>query len=161
MRARYTPVSRATGSTVLRSCSPRPSASAAENLPPPGRAPSVRRLGRGRRRHGRASPGGGRAPSGPPPDVTGAVGELVVGSGESAALGQRYEVRSRTNGREHFAHPAMGTMTLSHEAHEVARTDGHGLVVYQAEPGSPDHEAMVPLGHADPAAVTAGSPRPG
>ncbi|MEU8028390.1 helix-turn-helix transcriptional regulator [Streptomyces sp. NPDC049099] len=96
------------------------------------------------------------------PDVTGVVGELVVKSEEFAALWQRYEVRSRTNGRKHFTHPATGTMTLSYEAYEVARTDGHRLIVYQAEPGSPDHDAMILLGHAgDTAAVSAGSRRPG
>ncbi|MFD0273530.1 helix-turn-helix transcriptional regulator [Kitasatospora sp. NPDC127111] len=81
------------------------------------------------------------------PDVTGVVGELVVKSEEFAALWQRYEVRNRTNGRKHFTHPATGTMTLGYEAYEVARTDGHRLIVYQAEPGSPDHDAMLLLGH--------------
>ncbi|MFJ9814647.1 hypothetical protein ACIRU3_05120 [Streptomyces sp. NPDC101151] len=37
-------------------------------------------------------------------------------------------------------------------------TDGHRLIVYQAEPGSPGHDAMVLLGMADPA-VTDGIPR--
>ncbi|MFJ3791197.1 helix-turn-helix transcriptional regulator [Kitasatospora sp. NPDC090091] len=81
------------------------------------------------------------------PDVTGLVGELVVKSEEFAALWQRYEVRSRTSGRKHFTHPGTGTMTLGYEAYEVARTDGHRLIVYQAEPGSPDHDAMLLLGH--------------
>ncbi|WP_309141878.1 MmyB family transcriptional regulator [Streptomyces griseicoloratus] len=81
------------------------------------------------------------------------VGELAVKSTEFAALWQRYEVRSRTNGRKDFTHPATGAMSLSYEAYEVARTDGHRLIVYQAEPGSPDHDAMLLLGHADAGAV--------
>ncbi|MGW4897083.1 helix-turn-helix transcriptional regulator [Kitasatospora sp. NPDC004240] len=85
------------------------------------------------------------------PDITGVVGELVVKSEEFAALWQRYEVRSRTNGRKHFTHPATGTMTLGYEAYEIARTDGHRLIVYQAEPGSPDHDAMLLLGHLEQA----------
>ncbi|MGW0879317.1 helix-turn-helix transcriptional regulator [Streptomyces sp. NPDC002671] len=93
------------------------------------------------------------------PDITGVVGELVVKSEAFAALWQGYEVHSRTNGRKCFAHPSTGTMTLSYEAYEVARTDGHRLIVYQAEPGSPDHDAMVLLGMAD-AAVNDGTPRP-
>ncbi|MEU3844130.1 helix-turn-helix transcriptional regulator [Streptomyces sp. NPDC028635] len=93
------------------------------------------------------------------PDVTGVVGELIVKSEEFAALWQRYEVRHRTNGRKHFIHPATGTMTLSYEAYEVARTEGHRLIVYQAEPGSPDHDAMVLLGHAD-ADLVGGSRHP-
>ncbi|MGY0061576.1 helix-turn-helix transcriptional regulator [Streptomyces sp. LZ34] len=83
------------------------------------------------------------------PDVTGVIGELVVKSEEFAALWQRYDVRSRTNGRKHFTHPSTGTMTLGYEVYEVARTEGHRLVVYQAEPGSPDHDAMVLLGLAE------------
>ncbi|MEX2981283.1 helix-turn-helix transcriptional regulator [Streptomyces sp. C36] len=87
------------------------------------------------------------------PDVTGVVGELIVKSEEFATLWQRYEVRNRTNGRKYFTHPATGTMTLSYEAYEVARTDGHRLIVYQAEPGSLDHDAMLLLGHADASCV--------
>ncbi|MFI5682088.1 helix-turn-helix transcriptional regulator [Streptomyces cellulosae] len=83
------------------------------------------------------------------PDITGVVGELVVKSEEFAALWQRYDVRNRTNGRKNFSHPSTGTMTLSYEAYEVARTDGHRLIVYQADPGSADHDAMVLLGLAE------------
>ncbi|GHG74266.1 helix-turn-helix transcriptional regulator [Streptomyces griseocarneus] len=90
------------------------------------------------------------------PDVTGVVGELIVKSEEFATLWQRYEVRNRTNGRKHFTHPATGTMMLSYEAYEVARTDGHRLIVYQAEPDSPDHDAMLLLGHADASCATGG-----
>ncbi|QTD95953.1 Helix-turn-helix protein [Streptomyces cyanogenus] len=97
--------------------------------------------------HLRAS--AGRYPDAP--DVAGVIGELVVKSEEFAALWQRYEVRHRTNGRKHFTHPATGTMTLSYEAYEIARTDGHRLIVYQAEPGSPDHDAMLLLGHVEAA----------
>ncbi len=60
-------------------------------------------------------------------------------------------MRSRTNGRKDFTHPTTGTMTLTYEAYEVARTDGHRLIVYQAEPGTPDHDAMLLLEHADAA----------
>ncbi|MEU3778537.1 helix-turn-helix transcriptional regulator [Streptomyces sp. NPDC032472] len=91
------------------------------------------------------------------PDITSVVGELVVKSEEFAALWQRYEVRSRTNGRKHFTHPATGTMALSYEAYEVARTEGHRLIVYQAEPGTPDHDAMLLLAHADAAATRDGT----
>ncbi|MEU3754506.1 hypothetical protein AB0H17_17320 [Streptomyces olivoreticuli] len=36
-------------------------------------------------------------------------------------------------------------MTLTCEAFDVARSDGQRLVVYQAPPGTPDHEAMLRL----------------
>ncbi|MGW2403943.1 MmyB family transcriptional regulator [Streptomyces sp. NPDC001739] len=90
------------------------------------------------------------------PDLTTLIGELAVKSGEFATLWQRYDVRSRTNGRKCFADSAVGRMDLSYEAYTVARTDGHRLVVYQAEPGTPDHDAMLLLSLADaPAAPSA------
>ncbi|UZJ33734.1 helix-turn-helix transcriptional regulator [Streptomyces endophytica] len=79
------------------------------------------------------------------PDLTTLIGELTVKSGEFATLWQRYDVRSRTNGRKRFADSAVGRMELSYEAYTVARTDGQRLVVYQAEPGTPDHDAMLLL----------------
>ncbi|MGK5556398.1 helix-turn-helix transcriptional regulator [Actinomadura kijaniata] len=79
------------------------------------------------------------------PDVVSLVGELVVKSQEFATLWERYDVRKRTNGRKCFQHPAVGPMTLSYEVLTVARSEGHRLVVYQAEPGTPDHDAMLLL----------------
>jgi hypothetical protein len=58
-------------------------------------------------------------------------------------------VRSRTNGRKCFADSAVGRMDLSYEVYEVARSEGHRLVVHQAEPGSPDHDAMLLLSLTD------------
>ncbi|MEU5015107.1 hypothetical protein AB0G35_33510 [Streptomyces sp. NPDC021749] len=90
------------------------------------------------------------------PDLTGLIGELAVKSEEFATLWQRYDVRARTNGRKCSADSAVGRMDLSYEAYTVARTDGHRLVVHQAEPGTPDHDAMLLLSLADaPAAPTA------
>ncbi len=65
-------------------------------------------------------------------------------------------MRSRTNGRKRFADSAVRRMDLGYEAYTVARTDGHRLVVHQAEPGTPDHDAMLLLSLADaPAAPSA------
>ncbi|MDX3233665.1 helix-turn-helix transcriptional regulator [Streptomyces sp. ME19-01-6] len=83
------------------------------------------------------------------PELTALIGELTVKSEEFAALWQRYDVRSRTNGRKCFADSAVGRMDLSYEAYEVARSEGHRLIVYQAEPGSPDHDAMLLLSLTD------------
>ncbi|MFF5209236.1 helix-turn-helix transcriptional regulator [Streptosporangium sp. NPDC000396] len=82
------------------------------------------------------------------PDVTGLIGELIVKSREFAAMWERYDVRTRTNGRKCFEHPSVGRMTLGYEVFTVTRDDGHRLVVYQAEPGTPDHDAMMLLGYA-------------
>ena len=40
-------------------------------------------------------------------------------------------------------------LRLTHETLALNRADGHGLVVYMAEPGTPDHDAMVLLDSAD------------
>ncbi|GAA2317444.1 helix-turn-helix transcriptional regulator [Nonomuraea roseoviolacea subsp. roseoviolacea] len=82
------------------------------------------------------------------PDVVAVVGELAVKSREFAALWERYDVGKRANGRKCFRHPAVGAMNLTYEVLTVARSDGHRLVVYQAEPGTPDHDAMLLLGMA-------------
>ncbi|MEV6672229.1 helix-turn-helix transcriptional regulator [Streptomyces sp. NPDC051162] len=79
------------------------------------------------------------------PDITEVVDELTAQSPEFAALWQRYDVQARTNGRKVHRHPAVGLMTLTYEAFDVARSDGQRLVVYQAPPGTPDHEAMLRL----------------
>ncbi|MEV0197871.1 hypothetical protein [Nonomuraea sp. NPDC050691] len=79
------------------------------------------------------------------PDVTSVIGELIVKSAEFTRMWERYDVRSRTNGRKRFNHPSVGRMTLSYEVLEVAHSDGHRLVVYQAEPDTPDHDAMLLL----------------
>jgi transcriptional regulator with XRE-family HTH domain len=79
------------------------------------------------------------------PEVTAIIAELTDGSPEFARLWHRYEVRARTNGRKVYRHPAVGRLTLCFEAYDIARSGGQRLVVYQAEPGTPDHEAMLLL----------------
>ncbi|MGK4579510.1 helix-turn-helix transcriptional regulator [Kitasatospora sp. HPMI-4] len=79
-------------------------------------------------------------------DLTAVVGELTVKSQEFAALWQRYDVRARSFGRKLLHHPAVGRISLSYEAYDIARSDGQRLIVYQAEPGTPDHDAMLLLG---------------
>jgi hypothetical protein len=54
-------------------------------------------------------------------------------------------VRRVGNGQKTFLHPDVGTMTLGHEVMEINRTDGGRVVVYTAEPGTPDYDAMVLL----------------
>ncbi|WP_214412718.1 helix-turn-helix transcriptional regulator [Sphaerisporangium fuscum] len=94
------------------------------------------------------------------PDLTRVIGELLAESEEFARLWERYDVRTKTNGVKRFDHPAVGRMTLSYEVLEVARSDNHRLVVYQAEPGTPDHDAMLLLGlTADISTATGRQPR--
>ncbi|MEU2562822.1 helix-turn-helix transcriptional regulator [Streptomyces longispororuber] len=90
---------------------------------------------------------GGRTPDSP--RLTALVGELMLKSPDFAGLWDRYEVCERSGGVKTFAHPKVGTMTLTYEVMALARTGGQRLVTYQAEPGSTDEEAMLRL---DPAA---------
>ncbi|NGN67545.1 helix-turn-helix transcriptional regulator [Streptomyces sp. A7024] len=88
------------------------------------------------------------------PELTQLVGELAVKSKEFARLWERYEVCARSSGTKRFRHPEVGAMSLNYEQMTLARTDGQRLIVYQATPGSPDHDALVLL---DMASSTAAS----
>ncbi|GAA3087860.1 helix-turn-helix transcriptional regulator [Streptomyces rectiviolaceus] len=87
------------------------------------------------------------------PQLAALVGELLLKSPDFARLWERYEVKERGGGTKSFDHPKVGAMTLTYEVMKLARTDGQRLVVYQAEPGSADEEAMLRL---DPAARACG-----
>jgi transcriptional regulator with XRE-family HTH domain len=89
-----------------------------------------------------------RAVAGTDPDgaeLAAIVGELAVKCPEFSRMWERYDVRRVGNGQKTFLHPDVGTMTLSHEVMEINRTDGGRVVVYTAEPGTPDYDAMVLL----------------
>ncbi|MER5541187.1 helix-turn-helix transcriptional regulator [Streptomyces sp. NPDC001118] len=79
------------------------------------------------------------------PELAQLVGELVMKSPEFARLWERYDVQARGGGRKHFEHPEVGSMRLSFEVMAIFHTDGQRLVTYQAEPGTPDHDAMLLL----------------
>ncbi|MEU1623898.1 helix-turn-helix transcriptional regulator [Streptomyces sp. NPDC020096] len=87
------------------------------------------------------------------PDLAALVGELIVKSPDFNRLWERYEVRAIGDGAKTFHHPAVGTMTLTHEVVNLNRTDGQRLVIYMATPGGPDHDAMtlLDLGGLEPA----------
>ena len=73
------------------------------------------------------------------------AGELVVKSPDFSRMWERYDVRKVGHGQKTFLNPELGRMTLSHEVLEVVRTQDQRLVVYSAEPGTPDHDAIVLL----------------
>ena len=79
------------------------------------------------------------------PDLVALVGELVVKSPDFSRMWERYDVRKVGYGQKTFMHPDVGTITLSHEVLEVIRTQDLRTVVYSAEPGTPDHDAIVLL----------------
>jgi transcriptional regulator with XRE-family HTH domain len=83
------------------------------------------------------------------PDLAALVGELLVKSPDFGRLWGRYEVRRAGAGDRVIRHPLVGTLRLAHETLGLNRADGQCLIVYLAEPGTPDHDAMVLLDSAD------------
>ena len=71
------------------------------------------------------------------------VGELLAASPEFARLWPRHDVRRRRSDRKPFRHPLVGEFTLSYEVLHL--DDGQRMTVYQAAPGSRDHDAMTLL----------------
>jgi transcriptional regulator with XRE-family HTH domain len=77
------------------------------------------------------------------PDVSALIAELLDGSPEFTRLWQRHDVRQRRGQAKPFRHPQAGEFTLTNEVLYLA--DGQRMSVYQAEPGSRDHDALTLL----------------
>ncbi|MGW3107813.1 MmyB family transcriptional regulator [Streptomyces sp. NPDC001100] len=99
------------------------------------------------------------------PDLTNLVGELLLKSPDFAGLWERYEVTGRKPAQKTFHHPQVGTLTLTSQSLHIEGTPGQRIGVHTAEPGSPDHDAMLLLdmggaggtgGMTAPSSVTAG-----
>ena len=78
-------------------------------------------------------------------DITRLVRDLRQASADFARIWDRYDVKPRTTGDKQFQHPLVGRMRLGYESLPLAGTDGQRFIVYLAEPGTPDHDAMVLL----------------
>ena len=89
------------------------------------------------------------------PDLAALVGELLVKSPDFGRLWGRYEVRQPGAGNRVIRHPLVGTLRLAHETLGLNRADGQSLIVFMAEPGTPDHDAIVLLDSADLTAAVA------
>ncbi|MGW6060287.1 helix-turn-helix transcriptional regulator [Streptomyces sp. NPDC055189] len=79
------------------------------------------------------------------PDLTTLVGELLLKSPDFAGLWERYDVTGRKYATKTFHHPTVGDLTLGFQAMQLEGTPGQRLGVYVAEPGTPDHDAMLLL----------------
>ncbi|MFJ4030522.1 helix-turn-helix transcriptional regulator [Streptomyces griseoluteus] len=79
------------------------------------------------------------------PDLTRLVGELLLKSPEFAGLWERYEVTRRKPATKTFHHPQVGTVTLTSQVLHVDAIPGQRIGVYTAEPGTPEHDALLLL----------------
>ncbi|MFD9497764.1 helix-turn-helix transcriptional regulator [Streptomyces sp. NPDC060035] len=79
------------------------------------------------------------------PDLTQLVGELLLKSPAFAGLWERYEVTGRKIATKTFQHPQVGKITLAFQGMALEGTPGHRMGIYTAEPGTPDHDAMLIL----------------
>jgi transcriptional regulator with XRE-family HTH domain len=77
------------------------------------------------------------------PALRALIAELRAGSPEFARLWQQHEVRHRRGQRKPFRHPRVGEFTLTTEV--LYLEDGQRMTVYQARPGTRDHDAMTLL----------------
>ncbi|MET7573304.1 helix-turn-helix transcriptional regulator [Streptomyces sp. NPDC005492] len=87
------------------------------------------------------------------PDLTNLVGELLLKSPDFAGLWERYEVTGRKPIDKTFHHPQVGTITLTSQSLHVEGSPGQRIGVYTAEPGTPDHDALLLLDMSAPRSV--------
>jgi transcriptional regulator with XRE-family HTH domain len=85
------------------------------------------------------------------PDLAALAGELLLKSPEFVKLWERYDVRPHSSATKTFRHPDVGDMTLGFQGMLLEGTPGHRLSAYHAQPGTPDHDAMVLLDLTAPA----------
>ncbi|MET7775482.1 MULTISPECIES: helix-turn-helix transcriptional regulator [Streptomyces] len=79
------------------------------------------------------------------PDLAQLAGELLLKSPDFARLWERYDVKGHAHGRKTFHHPEVGDLTLGYQNMLLEGTPGHRLLTYYAEPGTPEHDALVLL----------------
>jgi transcriptional regulator with XRE-family HTH domain len=70
------------------------------------------------------------------------VGELSIRSGEFRRLWARHDVRETVRGTKTFRHPQVGDLTLDWDTYPLPGNPGPMMVVYTAEPGTPDDDRL-------------------
>jgi transcriptional regulator with XRE-family HTH domain len=79
------------------------------------------------------------------PRLTELVGELSLKSEKFRRLWARHDVREKTSGTKRFVHPIVGELSLGYESFAIGGAPGQILIVYHAEPGSRDEQALALL----------------
>ena len=74
--------------------------------------------------------------------LTDLVGELSTRSDEFRVRWAAHDVSLHRTGLKHIQHPVVGELHLSYEVMELSADPGLALVVFTAEEGSPDDDAL-------------------
>ncbi|QKG18704.1 helix-turn-helix domain-containing protein [Actinomadura verrucosospora] len=80
------------------------------------------------------------------PRLTELVRTLTDQSADFARLWNAHIVRGKTQEAKRFLHPDVGPLALTYQAFDVRDAPGQQLVIYHAEPGGADAEALDLLG---------------
>jgi transcriptional regulator with XRE-family HTH domain len=70
------------------------------------------------------------------------IGELSTRSEQFRTWWAAHNVRFHRTGVKRFHHPAVGDLTLTYEALDLAADDGLRISAYTAEPGTPSDDAL-------------------
>jgi transcriptional regulator with XRE-family HTH domain len=76
------------------------------------------------------------------PRATAIVGELSIRSAEFRRLWSRHDVRGSVSGRKTFRVPEVGEIVLDWDTYPLPGDPGPVMLVYTAEPGSPDADRL-------------------
>ena len=70
------------------------------------------------------------------------VGELSIRSADFRRMWARHDVRETVRGTKTFRHPEVGDITLDWDTYPLPGNPGPVMIVYTAEPGSPDGDRL-------------------
>ena len=76
------------------------------------------------------------------PRATAIVGELSIRSAEFRRLWARHDVRESVSGRKTFRIPEVGDLVLDWDTYPLPGSPGPVVLVFTAEPGSPDADRL-------------------
>ncbi|WP_435820501.1 hypothetical protein [Micromonospora aurantiaca (nom. illeg.)] len=76
------------------------------------------------------------------PRATAIVGELSIRSAEFRRLWARHDVRASVSGTKTFRVPGLGDIVLDWDTYPLPGSPGPVVLVFTAEPGSPDADRL-------------------